>query len=126
MKGSHNTINQYFKNLPSVVRRSVHVVVTRYMEQECTCLNHIQFNVYPTTLISEVVLPSYQHFLQHIHQTDMTKKVSKESDAFSQYGKTIQMFMLARVNGYYSPYSPQTIIKEEAKCRYGDVFTLAE
>ena len=126
MKGSHNTINPYFKNLPSVVRRSVHVVVTRYMEQECTCLNHVQCDVYPTTLTSEVVLPSYWHFLQHIHQTGMTKKVSNESDALSQYGKTIQMLMLARVNGYYSPYSPQTIMEEEAKCRYGDVFTLAE
>ena len=81
MKGSHNTINPYFKNLPSVVRRSVHVIVTRYMEQECTCLNHVQCDVYPTTLKSEVVLPSYQHFLQHIHQTGMTKKVSNESDA---------------------------------------------
>ena len=28
MKGSHNTINSYFKNLPSVLRRSVHVIVT--------------------------------------------------------------------------------------------------
>ena len=36
------------------------------------------------------------------------------------------MLIVARVNGYYSPYSPQTIMEEEAKCRYGDVFTLAE
>ena len=126
MRGSHNTINPYFKNLPSVVRRSVHVVVTRYMEQECTCQNHVQCDIYPTTLTSEIVLPSYQHFLQHIHQTGMTKKVSNESDALGQYGKTIQMLILARVNGYYSPYSPQTIMEEEAKTRYGDVFTLAE
>ena len=77
MKGSHNTINPYFKNLASVVRRSVHVVVTRYMEQECTCQNHV-----------------------HIHQTGMTKKVSNESDALGQYSKTIQMLILARINGY--------------------------
>ena len=125
MKGSHNT-NPYFKNLPSVVRRSVHVIVTRYMEQECTWLNHVQCDVYPTTPTSEVVLPSYQHFLQYIHQTGMTKKVSNESDALKQYGKTMHMLILARVNGYYSPYSPQTIMEEEAKCRYRDVFTLAE
>ena len=50
MKGSHNTINPYFKNPPSVVRRSVHVVVTRYMEQDCTCQNHLQCDIYPTTL----------------------------------------------------------------------------
>ena len=115
MKGSHNTINPYFKYLPSVVRRSVHVVVTRYMEQECACLNHVQCDVYPTTLTSEVVLPSYQHFLQYIHQTGITKKVSNESDALKQYGKTIQMLILTRVNGYYSPYSLQTIMEEEDK-----------
>ena len=80
----------------------------------------------PTTLTSEVVLPRYQHFLQHIHQTGMTKKVSNESDSLGQYGKTIQMLILARVNGHYSPYSPQTIMEEKAKSRYGDVFTLAE
>ena len=126
MKGSHNTISPYFKNLPSVVRRNIHVAVTRYIGQECTCQNHVQCDIYPTTLTSEVVLPSYQHFLQHIHQTGMTKKVSNESDALSQYGKTIKMLMLARVNGYYSPYSPQTIMEEEAKCKYGAVFTLGK
>ena len=125
MRGCHNTINPYFKNLPSVVRRSVHMVVTRYMEQECTCQNHVQCDIYPTTLTSEIVLPSFQHFLQHIHQTGMTRKVSNESDALGQYGKTIQMLILARVNGYCSPYSPQNIMEEEAKTRYGDVFTLA-
>ena len=56
----------------------------------------------------------------------MTGKVSNESDVLGQYGKTIQMLMLARVNGYYSPYLPQTIMEEEDKCRYGDIFTLAE
>ena len=126
MKGGNQTINPYFMNSPSVVRRSVHVVVTRNMEQECSCLNHVQCDVYPTTLTSEVVLLSYQHFLQHIQQTGITKKVSNETDTLNQYGKTRQMLILARVNGYYSPYSPQTIMEEEAKCRYGDVFTLAK
>ena len=36
------------------------------------------------------------------------------------------MLILARVNGYHSPYTPQTIMEEEAKTLYGDVFTLAE
>ena len=79
MRGSHNTINPYFKNLLTVVRRSVHVVVTRYMEQECSCQNHIQCDIYPTTLTSEVVLPSYRHFLQHIQQTGWIRQVSCES-----------------------------------------------
>ena len=126
MKGGHNTINPYFKDLPSEVRRNLHVAVTRFMEQECSCQNHVQCDLYPTTLTSEVVLPSYQHFLQHIHQTGTTKKVSNKSDALHQYGKTITMLILARVNGYYSPYSPQTIMEEETKTLYGDVFTLAE
>ena len=126
MKGGHQIINPYFKDLPSVVRRNLHVAVIRYMEQECTCQNHVQCDIYPTTLTSEVVLPSYQHFLQQIHQTGTTKKVSNESDVLSQYGKTIQMLILARVNRYYSPYSPQTIMEEEAKALYRDVFTLAE
>ena len=36
------------------------------------------------------------------------------------------MLILAKVNGYYSRYSPQTIMEEEARCRYSDVFTLAK
>ena len=36
------------------------------------------------------------------------------------------MLNLARVNGYYNPYIPQTIMEEEAKIRHGDVFSPAE
>ena len=36
------------------------------------------------------------------------------------------MLILARVNGYYSPYSPQSIMEEEQKALYGDNFTHAE
>ena len=36
------------------------------------------------------------------------------------------MIVLARVNGYYSPYFPQTIMEEEAKCLYGTNFSFAE
>ena len=56
----------------------------------------------------------------------MTKLISNESDILSQYGKTILMLILARVNGYYNPYIPQTIMEEEAKIRYGEVFSPAE
>ena len=31
IKGGHNTLNPYFKNIPTVVRRNIHVVTTRYM-----------------------------------------------------------------------------------------------
>ena len=126
MKGGHNIINSYFKILPSEVRRNIHVVTTRYMEQECTCQNHVQCDIYPTVLTSQVELPSYEHFLQHLRLTDMTKLISNESDALSQYGKTILMLILARVNGYYNPYIPQTIMEEEAKIRYGEVFSPAQ
>ena len=126
MKGGHNTINPYFKNIPSVVRRNVHIIITRYMEQNCTCPNHVQCDIYPTLLTTEVVLPSYQHFLQHLQLTGMTRLISNESDALSHYGKTILMLILSRVNGYYNPYTPQTIMEEEAKMRYGEVFSPAE
>ena len=62
IQGGHRTINPYFKNISSVVRRNNHVVTTRYMEQECTCQNHAQCDIYPTLLTSQVVLPSYEHF----------------------------------------------------------------
>ena len=42
------------------------------------------------------------------------------------YGKTIQMMILARVNGYYSPFISSTIMQEEDQAETGDVFNLAE
>ena len=126
MKVGHNTINPYFKNIPAVVRRNVHVITSRYMEQDCMCPNHVQCDIYPTLLTTEVVLPSYQHFLQHLQLTGMTKLISNESDTLGQYGKTILMLILSRVNGYYNPYTPHTIMEEEAKIRYGEVFSPAE
>ena len=126
MKGGHKIINSYFKTLPSEVRRNIHVVTTQYMEQECTCQNHVQCDIYPTLSTSQVVLPSYEHFLQCRQLTGMTKLISNESDVLSQYGKTILMLILERVNGYYNPYIPQTIMEEEAKIKYGEVFSPAE
>ena len=126
MKGGHNIINPYYKNLPCVVKRNLHVAVIRYMEQDCLCANHVQCDTVPTILTSEVVLPSYQHFLQRTHQTGTTKIASSESGTLNQYGKTVLMLILARVNGYYSPYSPQSIMEEEQKAVYGDVFTHVE
>ena len=65
-------------------------------------------------------------FLQHLQLTGMTKLISNESDALRQYGKTILMLILARVNGYYNLYIPQTIIEEEAEIRHGEAFSPAE
>ena len=56
----------------------------------------------------------------------MTKRISNETDVLSQYSKTILMLILARVNGYYNPYIPQTIMEEEAKIMHGVVFSPAE
>ena len=72
------------------------------------------------------MLPSYQHILERTHQTRTANTTSSESETLNQYGKTILMLILARVNGYYSPYSPQTIMEEEQKALYGDVLTHAE
>ena len=44
----------------------------------------------------------------------------------SMYGKTIQMMILARLNGYYSPFIPSTIMQEEDQAETGDVFNLTE
>ena len=41
MKEAHRTINPYFKVIPTKVRRRLHVIITRYMEQECHCENHV-------------------------------------------------------------------------------------
>ena len=37
IEGAHRTINPYFKVLPTVVRRRLHVIVPMYLEQECAC-----------------------------------------------------------------------------------------
>ena len=41
MKGAHKTVNPYFEVLPIKVRRRLHVIITRYMEQKCHCQNHV-------------------------------------------------------------------------------------
>ena len=46
MRGGHHSINPYLKNLPPVVRRNLHVVNTRYIEHQCTCKNHVQYDIY--------------------------------------------------------------------------------
>ena len=116
MRGGHHSINPYLKNLPPVVRRNLHVVNTRYLEQQCTCKNHVP-------LTTEVVLPTYPHFL-NVHNLFGT--ISRETNILGDYGKTIQMMILARVNGYYSPYFPSTIAQEEEQAETGHLFNLAE
>ena len=126
-EGSHRTISPYFKVLDTIIRRSLHVIITRYLEQECVCKNHVQCDLFANILTSEIILPSYQHFLQYIQEKGISRfSITNESEALSKYGKTITMILLARVNGYYSPYFPQTIMEEEAKCLYGTNFFFAE
>ena len=126
-EGSHRTINPYFKVLNTIIRKRLHVIITRYLEQECVCKNHVQCDLFPNILTSEIILPSYQHFLQYIQEKGFSRfSITNESEALSKYGKTITMIVLARVNGYYSPYFPQTIMEEEAKCLYGTNFSFAE
>ena len=72
MKEAHRTINPYFKVLPTKVRRRLHVIITRYMEQECHCENHVQCDIFPSPLTTEMILPSYQHFIQYLHQKGYT------------------------------------------------------
>ena len=123
MRGGHHSINPYMKNLPPIVRRNLHVVNTRYIEQQCTCKNHVQCDIYPIPLTTEVVLPNYQHYL-YIH--NLYGHISKETNVLSEYGRTIQMMILARVNGYYSPFFPSTLMQEEEQAESGNLFNLAE
>ena len=124
MMGGTKIINTYYRNLPATVRRHLHVAVIRYMEQDCMCPNHVQCDIVPSSLTSEVVLPSYQHYLEREHHLKGAKV--NESEALQQFGKTILMLILARVNGYYSPYTAQTIKEEEDRCFFGSVFTHSE
>ena len=123
MRGGHHSVNPYFENIPPIVRRNLHVVNTRYIEQQCTCTNHVQCDIYPIALTTEVVLPSYKHF---IHCLNFTGTISRETNVLNMYGKSIQMMILARMNGYSIPFIPQTIMHEEDKAETGDVFSLSE
>ena len=123
IQGGHHSINPYMTNLPPVVRRNLHIVNTKYLEQQCTCKNHVQCDINPIPLTTEVVLPSYQHY---IYRFNLYGGVSNESGILSDYGKTIQMMILARVNGYYSPFFPSTLGQEEDQAGTGHSFNLAE
>ena len=99
MKGAHRTINPYFEVLPTKVRRRLHVIITRYMEQECHCQNHVQCDIFPSPLTTEMILPSYQHFTQYLHQKGYTIEegsIPTESGALNRYAETITMIVLAR------------------------------
>ena len=123
MRGGHHSVNPYFKNIPPIVRRNLHVVDTRCIEQQCTCINHVQCDIYPIALTTEVVLPTYQHFLYCLN---LSGTISRETNILSMHGKTIQMMILARVNGYYSPYISSTIMQEEDQAETTNIFNLAE
>ena len=126
-EGAHRTINPYFNVLNTIIRRRLHVILTRYLEQECVCKNHVQCDISPNILTSEIILPSYEHFLHYILEKGFSRfSIVSESEILSKYGKTITMIVLARVNGYYSPFFPQSIMEEEAKCLYGTNFSFAE
>ena len=126
MMGGTKTINTYYRNIPAKVRRHLHVAVIRYMEQDCMCPNHVQCNIVPFSLNSEVVLPSYQHYLEREHHLKGAKV--NESETLNEFGKTILMLILAKVNGYYPPYTAQSITEEEEeeRCFFGTVFTHSE
>ena len=126
-EGAHRTINPYFNVLNTIIRRRLHIILTRYLEQECVCKNHVQCDISPNILTSEIILPSYEHFLHYILEKSLSKfSIVGESEILSKYGKTITMIVLARINGYYSPYFPQSIMEEEAMCLYGTNFSFAE
>ena len=99
------------------------------MEQECHSENHVQCDIFPSPLTTEMILPSYQHFIQYLHQKGYTIEggsIPTESGALNRYAETITMIVLARVNGYYSPHFPLSVMKEEDKAFHNINFTYAE
>ena len=80
MMGGTKIINTYYRNIPATVRRHLHVAVIRYMEQDCVCPNHVQCGIVPFSLTSEVVLPSYQHYLEREHHLKGTKVNKEDQD----------------------------------------------
>ena len=72
-EGAHRTINSYFNVLNTIIRRRLHVILTRYLEQECVCKNHVQCDISPNILTSEIILPSYEHFLHYILEKSLSK-----------------------------------------------------
>ena len=76
-----------------------------------------------------MILPSYQHFIQYLHQKNYTIEggsIPTESGALNRYAETITMIVLARVNGYYSPHFPMSVMEEEDKTFHNINFTHAE
>ena len=129
MKETHRTINPYFKVLPTKVKRRLHVIISRYMEQECHCENHVQCDIFPSPLTTEMIFPSYQHFIQYLHQKGYTiegSSIPAESGVLNRYAETITMIVLARVNDYYSPHFPMSVMEEEDKAFHNINFTHAE
>ena len=83
MMGGTKIINTYYRNIPAKVRRSLHAAVIRYMEEDCMCPNHVQCDIVPSSLTSEVVLPSYQYYLEREHHHKGTYVV--ESETLNQF-----------------------------------------
>ena len=65
-EGSHRTINPYFKVLNTIIRRKLCVILMRYLEQECVCQNHVQCDIYPNILTSEIN-PSQLSIFSTVH-----------------------------------------------------------
>ena len=99
------------------------------MEQECHCQNHVQCDIFPSPLTTEMVLLSYQHFIQYLHQKGYTIEggsIPTESGALDRYAETITMIVLARVNGYYSPHFPMSVMEEQDRAFHDTNFSYAE
>ena len=87
-EGAHRIINPYINVLNTIIRRRLHVILTRYLEQECVCKNHVQCDISPNILTSEIILPSYEHFLHYILVKSLSKfSIVGESEILSKYGK---------------------------------------
>ena len=114
MKEAHRTINPYIKVLPTKVRRRLHVIINQIHGNKNVIVRIMSsVTFFPSPLTTEMILPSYQHFIQYLHQKGYTIEggsISTKSGALNRYAETITMIVLARVNHYYSPHFPMSVM----------------
>ena len=91
MMGGTKIIYTYYRNIPAKVRGHLHVAVIRYMGQDCMCPNHVQCDIVPFSLTSELVLPSHQHYLEREHYIKGAKV--NVAGTLNHFGKTILMLI---------------------------------
>ena len=70
-EGSHRTINPYFKMLNTIIKRKLHVIITRYLEQEC---------VFVRIMSNVICFQTFSHQKSSFLATSIFCNISKRRD----------------------------------------------